>query len=94
MAILVADYGTAARVGIPTAILTSLRRAVGEGILVKGPRTLERLARVDTIVFDKTGTLTSGTLHVTRIVSYERSLDEAEIIRLAAAAEQRIHATR
>jgi P-type Cu2+ transporter len=88
MAILVADYGTAARVGIPTAILTSLRRAVGEGILVKGPRTLERLARVDTIVFDKTGTLTSGTLHVTRIVSYERSLDEAEIIRVAAAAEQ------
>jgi len=87
MAILVADYGTAARVGIPTAILTSLRRAAGEGILVKGPRTLERLARVDTIVFDKTGTLTSGTLHVTRIVSYERALDEAELIRLSAAAE-------
>jgi manganese/zinc-transporting P-type ATPase C len=88
MAILVADYGTAARVGIPTAILTSLRRAAGEGILVKGPRTLERLARVDTIVFDKTGTLTSGTLHVTRIVAYDRSLDEAELVRLAAAAEQ------
>jgi heavy metal translocating P-type ATPase len=87
MAILVADYGTAARVGIPTAILTSLRRAAGEGILVKGPRTLERLARVDTIVFDKTGTLTSGTIHVTRIVSYERALDEAELIRLSAAAE-------
>ncbi len=89
LAILVADYGTAARVGIPTAILTSLRRAAGEGILVKGPRALERLARVDTIVFDKTGTLTSGTLHVTRIVSYERALDEAELIRLSAAAEQR-----
>src|SRR6185369_14976555 len=88
MAILVADYGTAARVGIPTALLTSLRRAVGEGILVKGPRTLERLARVDTIVFDKTGTLTSGTLHVTRIVPYDRALDETELIRLSAAAEQ------
>ena len=86
-AILVADYGTAARVGIPTAILTSLRRAAREGILIKGPRTIERLARVDTIVFDKTGTLTSGTLHVTRIVSYERSLDEIELIRLSAAAE-------
>jgi Cu2+-exporting ATPase len=86
-AILVADYGTAARVGIPTAILTSLRRAAREGILIKGPRTIERLARVDTIVFDKTGTLTSGTLHVTRIVPYERSLDEAELIRLSAAAE-------
>jgi Cu2+-exporting ATPase len=87
MAILVADYGTAASVGIPTAILTSLRRAAGEGVLVKGPRTLERLARVDTIVFDKTGTLTTGTLHVTRIVSYDRSLDEDELIRLSAAAE-------
>src|SRR5262249_50604697 len=88
LAILVADYGAAARVAIPTAILTSLRRAAGEGILVKGPRTLERLARVDTIVFDKTGTLTSGTLHVTRIISYERSLAQDELIRLSAAAEQ------
>src|SRR5262249_35820506 len=35
LAILVADYGAAARVAIPTAILTSLRRAAGEGILVK-----------------------------------------------------------
>jgi len=87
MAILVADYGTAARVGIPTAILTSLRRAASEGILVKGPRTLERLARVDTIVFDKTGTLTSGTLHVTRIVSYDKALDEGALVRLSAAAE-------
>jgi Cu2+-exporting ATPase len=69
MAILVADYGTAARVGIPTALLTSLRRAAGEGILVKGPRTLERLARVDTIVFDKTGTLTVGRLVVTDVIT-------------------------
>jgi heavy metal translocating P-type ATPase len=87
MAILVADYGTAARVGIPTAIMTSLRRAAHEGILVKGPRTLELLARVNTVVFDKTGTLTSGTPHVTRVVSYDRSLDDAELIRLSAAAE-------
>jgi heavy metal translocating P-type ATPase len=87
MAILVADYGTAARVGIPTAIMTSLRRAAHEGILVKGPRTFELLARVNTVVFDKTGTLTSGTPHVTRVVSYDRALDDADLIRLSAAAE-------
>ncbi len=39
------------------------------------------------IVFDKTGTLTSGTPHVTRVVSYDRALDDAELIRLSAAAE-------
>src|SRR5262249_42386310 len=55
VAVLVADYGTVARVAIPTATMTSLRRAAGAGILVKGPRALHDLARVNTVVFDKTG---------------------------------------
>jgi P-type Cu2+ transporter len=87
-AILVADYGLAARVGIPTAILASIRRASGLGILIKGPRTLENLARVDTVVFDKTGTLTSGTPRVSQITSYLPSLTERELLRLTAGAEQ------
>jgi Cu2+-exporting ATPase len=86
-AILVADYGMAARVGIPTVVVSALRRATGEGILFKGPRALEDLARVDTIVFDKTGTLTSGTPQVTAVTTYTVDLDESAIIRLAAAAE-------
>ena len=60
MAILVADYGTAARVGIPTAIVASHPPGRRDGILIKGPRALEHLARVNTVVFDKTGTLTLG----------------------------------
>ena len=85
-AILVADYGMAARVGIPTAVVASMRRAATLGILIKGPRPLERLARVDTVVFDKTGTLTSGTPHLGRIVTYA-DLTEDAVLRLAAAAE-------
>ncbi len=87
VAILVADYGTAARVGIPTAVLATLKRAAAEGVLVKGPRTLEALARIDTVVFDKTGTLTSGTPRVARVACYARGLDENALIRLVAAAE-------
>jgi len=86
-AILVADYGLAARVGIPTAIITSIQRASEAGILIKGPKALENLARVNTVVFDKTGTLTSGTPRVTRVVPYRRGLSERDLIRLAAAAE-------
>jgi heavy metal translocating P-type ATPase len=85
-AILVADYGMAARVGIPTAVVASMRRAATLGILIKGPRPLERLARVDTVVFDKTGTLTSGTPHLGRIVTYADRTEDA-VLRLAAAAE-------
>src|SRR5215813_1103262 len=89
-AILVADYGLAARVGIPTAVITSIQRASGAGILMKGPRALENLARVNTVVFDKTGTLTSGTPRVARVVSYRRSLDEHDLVRRGAAAESEL----
>jgi Cu2+-exporting ATPase len=88
IAVLVADYGTAARVGIPTAILTALRRATRAGILVKGPRALQDLARVNTVVFDKTGTLTSGAPRVSRVVVYGREWSERDVIALAAAAER------
>ena len=86
-AILVSDYGLAARVGIPTAIVSSIDRASRHDILIKGPRVLENLARVDTVVFDKTGTLTVGAPRVTRIARYG-PLPEDEIVRLVAAAER------
>ena len=86
-AILVSDYGTAARVGIPTAIVASIDRAYRHDILIKGPRVLENLARVDTVVFDKTGTLTAGAPRVTRIARYG-ALAEDDVVALVAAAER------
>jgi len=88
IAVLVADYGTVARVGIPTASLTALQRATRVGILVKGPRALQDLARVNTVVFDKTGTLTSGAPRVAHVVVYGRQWSERDVIALAAAAER------
>jgi Cu2+-exporting ATPase len=87
IAILVSDYGLAARVGIPTAIVGSIDRAYRHDILIKGPRVLEDLARVDTVVFDKTGTLTLGAPRVADIIRYKgHSVDD--IVRLVAAAER------
>ncbi|MGH7348908.1 MAG: heavy metal translocating P-type ATPase [Candidatus Rokuibacteriota bacterium] len=89
-AILVSDYGIAARVGVPTAILSSINGAFRQDILIKGPRVLEDLARVDTVVFDKTGTLTVGLPRVTRVACYG-SLAEDALVRLVAAAERPFH---
>ena len=89
-AILVSDYGVAARVGVPTAILSSINRAFRQDILIKGPRVLENLARVDTVVFDKTGTLTVGMPQVTRACCYG-ALAEDALLRLVAAAERPFH---
>ncbi|HEY3190028.1 MAG TPA: HAD-IC family P-type ATPase, partial [Solirubrobacteraceae bacterium] len=74
-------------VGIPTAIVASINRAFRQDILIKGPRVLENLARVDTVVFDKTGTLTLGAPRVTSIARYG-ALSEDAVLRLVAAAER------
>ena len=51
-AILVSDYGVAARVGVPTAILSSINQAFRQDILIRG-RGSENLPAWTTVVFDK-----------------------------------------
>ncbi len=45
---------------VPVAIVSGLSRAAKLGILIKGGKAIERLARVRALVIDKTGTLTLG----------------------------------
>ncbi|EUA43470.1 HAD ATPase, P-type, IC family protein [Mycobacterium xenopi 3993] len=44
--------------------LAAARRLSRRGVLVRAPRTIEALGRVETVCFDKTGTLTENRLHV------------------------------
>ncbi len=48
--------------------LAAAQRLSARGVLVRAPRTVEALGRVDTICFDKTGTLTENRLRVVRAV--------------------------
>ncbi|CAN3131580.1 Metal cation transporter P-type ATPase [Mycobacterium sp. smrl_JER01] len=45
----------------------SARRLSGAGALVRSPKSVEALGRVDVVCFDKTGTLSENRLRVTRI---------------------------
>ncbi len=45
---------------VTAAQLASARRLAGHGALVRNPRTIEALGRVNVLCFDKTGTLTQG----------------------------------
>ncbi|MFG2061830.1 HAD-IC family P-type ATPase [Micromonospora sp. NPDC048871] len=47
---------------VSAAQLAAARRLAGHGALVRNPRTIEALGRVDVLCFDKTGTLTEGHL--------------------------------
>ncbi|MGK7928603.1 MAG: heavy metal translocating P-type ATPase [Spirulina sp.] len=87
--ILTLDFVTGIRVSIPTAFLGELNHTTRHGILVRSGRTLEQLAEIDTIVFDKTGTLTCGDVRVTKIETVA-GVSPDRVVRLAAAAEQRL----
>ncbi|MFI9272103.1 HAD-IC family P-type ATPase [Kitasatospora sp. NPDC052896] len=49
--------------------LSATRRLGRIGVLVRTPRALEALGRMDTVCFDKTGTLTENRLHVVRVTA-------------------------
>lgn len=63
----------------PIAILASIGAGARHGLLIKGGKYLEALARADVLLIDKTGTLTLGKPRVTDIVDFGLNLDELPI---------------
>ncbi|WP_061029493.1 heavy metal translocating P-type ATPase [Bradyrhizobium sp. CCH5-F6] len=73
--------------GVPVAIVSGLSRAARNGILIKGGKAIEALARVDSLVLDKTGTLTDGRAKVVAI-DVSSGADPADVLRFAASLDQ------
>ena len=99
VAVLVAACPCAMGLAVPAALTVAVGRGAQLGVLFKGGEALERLAHLDAIALDKTGTLTLGrpvleSIHVFAACPggrFSESLipDESDLLRLAAAAEER-----
>lgn len=89
VAVLVVACPCALGLATPAAIVVASGRAAREGFLFSDARTIERLARVDTVALDKTGTLTAGEPVLTRILPAERcALNETQLLELASGIER------
>ncbi len=71
----------------PVAMLASIGASAKRGLLIKGGKYLELLARADVLLVDKTGTLTLGQPQVTDVVLFNGQ-SRADVLRLAASAER------
>lgn len=72
---------------VPVAIVSGLSLAAKHGILIKGGKALEMLARIRSLVIDKTGTLTDGRARVSSVRA-SPGYSEDDIVRIAASLDQ------
>ncbi|MGN6699516.1 MAG: heavy metal translocating P-type ATPase, partial [Thermomicrobiales bacterium] len=86
-AVLVVACSCSFALATPIALLASIGAGAKRGLLVKGGKYLEALARADVLLLDKTGTLTTGTPRLTDIVPLD-GLPADEALALAVAAER------
>ena len=91
-AVLVVACSCSIALATPIAMLASIGAGAKRGLLIKGGKYLETLARADVLLIDKTGTVTLGKPQVTDVINSKPQIPnfklQSEILRLAASAEK------
>lgn len=73
-------------ISVPLAYFCAIGYASRKGALIKGSKTVEALAGLDTMAFDKTGTLTKREPRVTKVETFG-SLTKMELLEIVSIAE-------
>ena len=88
LSVLMVDFSCAIKLTTPLSIISAMREASDNRMMVKGGKFLENYANADTIVFDKTGTLTNATPKVVDVIPMSRRYKRNDILRMAACIEE------
>ena len=87
VAVTVVACSCAFALATPVAMLASIGGAAKRGLLIKGGKYIEALAKADVLLLDKTGTLTLGKPVLTDVVPFDLWRED-ELLALVAAAER------
>jgi len=72
---------------IPLVVAVSTALSAQKGLLIRNRAAFERSRNIQAVIFDKTGTLTLGKFGVSDTIPLAEGMEEAEILRYAAAVE-------
>ncbi len=86
-AVLVVACSCSIALATPIAMLASIGGGAKRGLLIKGGKHIETLARADVLLLDKTGTLTLGRPRITDVLPLN-GLSAPDLLALAASAER------
>lgn len=86
-AVLVVACSCSIALATPIAMLASIGAGAKRGLLIKGGKYIETLARADVLLIDKTGTLTLGQPQITDVIPLN-GLSTSDVLALAASAER------
>ena len=87
VAVLIIACPCALGLATPMSIMVAAGKGATFGVLFRNAETIERFARVDTLVVDKTGTVTEGKPRVVSLVTFP-GFDESALLRFAASIER------
>lgn len=87
LAVLMVDFSCAIKLTTPLSIISAMREASDNRMIVKGGKFLEEYATADTIVFDKTGTLTHACPKVAKIIPLGKYTRD-EVLTMSACIEE------
>ncbi len=88
LSVLMVDCSCAIKLTTPLSIISAMREASDNRMMIKGGKFLENYANADTIVFDKTGTLTNAAPKVVDVIAMSKKYNRDEILRMAACIEE------
>ncbi len=88
LSVLMVDFSCAIKLTTPLSVISAMREASDNRMMIKGGKFLEAYANADTIVFDKTGTLTNATPKVVEVIPMSKKYSRDEVLRMAACIEE------
>ena len=88
LSVLMVDFSCAIKLTTPLSIISAMREASDNRMMVKGGKFLEKYATADTIVFDTTGTLTNASPKVVHVFPMTKRYTREDILRMAACIEE------